>query len=152
MKDVLISIKGIHDLLDDTTGAQNPVELVTKGEYSHSEDETVFSYMESEMTGMQGTKTTFRITPNIVTLQREGSTDSNMVFQRGRKHVFLYDTEYGSISMGVSTGRLFSGMTAGGGEVEIDYTLDMDSVVVSNNSFIIKIRELTDNGPARISQ
>lgn len=141
MKDVLISIKGIHDLLDDSFGAQDPIELVTSGKYSHNKDETVFSYMESEMTGMQGTKTTFRIRPDIVTLEREGSTNSHMVFQRGKKHIFLYDTEYGSVSMGVSTGRLISGMTGSGGKIEIDYALDIDSVVISNNSFIIKITQ-----------
>jgi len=142
MKDVLISIKGIQDTGITPDPENDAVELVTRGTYQHSEAETIFSYMESEMTGMEGTRTTFRITPDIVTLLREGTTNSQMVFQPGKKHVMLYNTEHGSLSFGVSTKRLTSGMDYSGGDMRIDYILDMDSVVVSKNSFVINVREL----------
>lgn len=141
MKDVIISIKGIQGAGPDLTEETDAIELITSGEYAHSEEETVFSYMESEMTGMEGTRTTFRVGGKVVTLTREGTMNSQMVFQQGRKHVFLYETPYGSTSMGVDTHRIQAALDAGGGDMEIDYTIDVDSVVVSQNSFVIHVRE-----------
>lgn len=141
MKDVIISISSIQKSSPTSTSTRTPIKLVTCGKYSHSDDEVVFTYMESELTGMQGTKTTFRITPNTVVIQREGSTSGNMVFQRGRKHDFIYETEYGPIPMGISTDRLISGMTGSGGDLELGYMLDMDKINVSYNLFTINIKE-----------
>jgi len=138
MKDVIISIKGIQrpDLAEEDS-----VEFITSGAYCHTGAETVFSYMESEITGMEGTRTTFRVRPEQVTLTREGSTNAQMVFERGKKRLFLYETPYGATAMGVNTRRIRTGLGTTGGEMEIDYAIDVDSVVVSENSFKISVRE-----------
>ena len=138
MKDVIISIKGTQapHLADEDS-----IELITGGEYRHDAPETVFTYLESEVTGMEGTRTTFHVRPDMVTLTREGATNAQMVFEPGKKHVFLYETPYGAMSMGVDTRRLVSALGADGGEMAIDYTIDVDSVVVSENSFVINVRE-----------
>lgn len=137
MVDVIISIKGAqrHHLEEDS------VEFITGGEYCHRGEETVFSYLESEMTGMEGTRTTFHVRPEQVTLTREGSINAQMVFEQGKKHLFLYETPYGATTMGVDTRRITSGLGANGGEMEIDYAIDVDSVVVSESSFKISVRE-----------
>ena len=141
MKDVIISIKGIQGTNPGLETETDGIELITSGEYCHAGSETVFSYMESEMTGMEGTRTTFRINPQTVTLTREGAMNAQMVFEQGKKHVFLYETPFGATSMGIDTRRLTHGMGEDGGEMEINYTIDVDSVVVSENSFIIRVRE-----------
>ena len=140
MKDVIISIKGIQDTGGDYMMGGDTIELVTGGLYSYNGKESVLSYQESEMTGMDGTRTTFSIRPDIITLTREGSINSQMVFQEGKKHIFAYNTEFGTTSMGVSTHRISEGMDQEGGKVEIDYTIDMDSTIVSQNTFIIDVR------------
>jgi len=141
MKDVIISIKGTQGHSPGLTDEAEAIELITSGEYSHRDAETIFSYMESEMTGMEGTRTTFCVNPDKVTLTREGTLNTQMVFEQGKKHVFLYETPYGATSMGVDTRRLKSKLGEAGGKMEIDYVIDVDSVVVSENSFIISVRE-----------
>ena len=141
MKDVIISIKGIQGAGPYLTDETDTIELITSGEYAYQGAETVFSYMESEMTGMEGTRTTFCVNPHKVTLTREGTLNTQMVFEQGKKHVFLYETPYGATSMGVDTRRLSSKLDEAGGKMEIDYVIDVDSVVVSENSFIISVRE-----------
>lgn len=138
-QDVMISIKGIQGTGPHDEPEQ--IELVTCGKYSHAGEETVFSYMESEMTGLGKTKTTFRVGPKAVTLTREGALNAQMVFETGRKHIFLYETPYGASSMGVDTRRLEHGLGETGGKMEIDYTIDLDSAVVSENSFIISVSQ-----------
>lgn len=137
MKNVIISIKGSRDL----DGEREAIELVTNGEYSYSAGETVFSYMESELTGLEGTKTTFRIQPDLVTLTREGTVNSQMVFQEGKKHFFLYNTPYGSSTMGVDTRRIRHGMGETGGSMDLCYTVDVDHVSLGRTEFKIQVRE-----------
>jgi len=143
MKDVIISITGIQSSDETSAVGADTIELITGGEYSHGENETILSYMESEMTGMEGTKTTIQIRPDVVVLRREGTTSSNMVFEEGKKHIFLYETPYGAMSMGVDTHRIHTGISEAGGDVEIDYTLDMDNRTVSKNTFKINVRSNT---------
>ena len=137
MKNVIISIKGSRCLDDE----HEAIELVTNGEYSYADGESTLSYMESELTGMEGTKTTFSIRPELVTLTREGSVTSQMVFQQGKKHFFLYSTPYGAATMGVDTRSLKHGLGENGGDLELCYCLDVDHVSLGKTEFIIQVRE-----------
>ena len=136
MRDVLITIKGTQG---QSASECETIEFVTQGSYCHQKEEAVFSYMESEMTGLQGTKTTFRIGQEAITLTREGTLHAQMVFERGKKHTFLYETPYGATAMGVSTRHVHHGLDAEGGAVEIDYSIDVDSVIISENRFRIQV-------------
>jgi len=137
MKDVLIAIKGMQEL--DGTSAGD--ELVTPGLYTHNNGITKFTYMESELTGMEGTKTTFEIQKSFVTLTRIGTVNSQMVFETGRKHFFMYDTPFGAMTMGVSTSSISSKMDEHGGDLEIRCMIDMENSLVSRNVFKINVRE-----------
>ena len=137
MKNVIISIKGRRDLDNET----EPIELVTNGEYAYSEGETVFSYMESELTGLEGTKTTFHVQPDLVTLTREGAYASQMVFQEGKKHFFLYNTPYGSQTMGVNTRSISQRLGEQGGSMNLCYSIDVDHVSLGKTEFQIEVRE-----------
>ena len=138
MKDVIISIKGTQSL---PQGESDAVELVTEGKYSFRDGHGELSYMESELTGMKGTRTSFIFTPEQVVLSREGPLTSRMVFREGSKNPFLYDTPYGSATMGLDTHRISSPLGPRGGDMEIDYVVDFDHAVVGRNKFRINVRE-----------
>ena len=138
MKDVIISITGVQRAED---GERDSIELVTDGKYCFTREETFFSYMESELTGLEGTRTSFSIGPLGVIMSREGNLNTRMVFQEGKKHYFLYETPYGSMTMGVDTHRIKNGLGEHGGDMEIDYVLDFDNAVVGRNKFRIHVRE-----------
>lgn len=138
MKDVLITIKGMQEL----NGSSEGDELVTAGVYSHENGITSFSYMESELTGMEGTRTTFEIQKSHVTLTRVGTVNSQMIFETGRKHFFMYDTPFGAFTMGVSTNSISSKMDETGGSLEIRCMIDMENSTVSRNIFKINIHEI----------
>ncbi len=138
MKDVIISITGVQNY---PQGSDDAVELVTEGKYSFRDGKGVLSYMESELTGMQGTKTSFTFTPDEVILSREGTLTSKMIFREGTKNTFLYDTPFGSATMGLDTHKIHSTMGPRGGDMEIDYVVDFDHAVVGRNKFRINVRE-----------
>ena len=135
MKDVIITIKGSSP--DET---EETVELVTNGEYSYSGDRAVFSYMESEITGMQGTRTSVFVLPDSVVVDRDGSVTSRMVFKEGEKSSFLYNTPYGRATLGIRTNRISHSFNEKGGNVEIDYVVDLDHIAVAKNRFTIDVK------------
>ncbi len=138
MKDAIISITGIQD---DPTGQHDAVELVTAGQYGFENGESRFTYEESELTGLDGTRTTFTISPMGVVLRREGSLNTEMVFQQGKKNFFLYETPFGSATMGVDTRRIHTRLGEHGGQLELDYDIDFNHTPVGSNKFKISVRE-----------
>ncbi len=138
MRDVLISITGIQD---DENGATDKVELVTAGQYGYKDGESRFTYEESDLTGLNGTRTTFTISPMGVILRREGSLNTEMVFQAGKKNYFLYNTPFGSATMGVDTRRIDASFGEHGGDMVLDYNIDFNHAPMGRNKFMINVRE-----------
>jgi uncharacterized beta-barrel protein YwiB (DUF1934 family) len=137
MKRVLISIKGFQSAQD---ADEESFELVTDGEYSLEGGVAEFSYMESELTGFAGTRTSFVIEPDRVVLNRASGTGGEMIFSEGKKHHFVYETAYGSLMMGIDTQSIRKDMDENGGDLEIHYVIDIDNVVMSRNTFKINVK------------
>ncbi len=137
-KPVIISIRGVQST---APGEEDVMELVTHGLLGGDEGELILSYQESELTGLEGTTTTFRVAGNKITLKREGTLTSEMVFQEGKDHVSLYQTPYGGLTLGVKTRKARSDLSPAGGELEIQYALDVDDEWIGDNSFLIRVRE-----------
>ena len=138
-KNVIISIKGVQRLED---ADPDTMELVTEGCLEpDGDDGYTLSYQESELTGLEGTLTTFQVEPDRVTLLRVGEFNSQMVFQEGRRHLAMYNTPYGSMTIGVNTRHLTAQVGESGGDIEIDYAIEIDHTVAGRNVFQIKIKE-----------
>jgi uncharacterized beta-barrel protein YwiB (DUF1934 family) len=54
------------------------------------------AYEESELTGLEGTKTTVKLDGKTVALIRTGTFPSHMLFAEDERHVGLYQTPVGS--------------------------------------------------------
>ena len=138
-KDVIISIKGQQS----GAGAnEEPIELVTAGKLEPLGGKCyTVSYQESEVTGFVGTLTTIQVEPSRVTLQRIGAVNSQMVFEEGRRHLSMYDTPYGALSVGIHTRKLRSTLDDNGGEVEVLYALEIEHGAVGQSVFHINVRQ-----------
>ncbi|MCD8382605.1 MAG: DUF1934 domain-containing protein [Clostridiales bacterium] len=137
-KDVIISIRGAQEY----EGADNDaVQLMTAGQLTQKGDDYELSYQESEVTGMEGTTTTFQIQGPRVTLLRTGTVCSQMVFEEGRRHLSLYSTPYGNLEVGIATSRLDSSISPTGGNLEIDYSIEIDHALAGYNCFRISVKE-----------
>ena len=136
MKDVIISVTGVQQ------GVNGPdaMELVTAGQYGQDEKETLLTWQESELTGMEGTETTFEIGPRRVILRRSGSVSSQMVFEEGQQHTSLYETPYGELTVDIQTGRLRHNLSERGGVMEIQYSIAVEHTVTGRNRFKIRVR------------
>ena len=137
-ENVIISIRG-QQLFDE----QEPdvMELITPGRLEQTEDGFTLSYQESELTGLEGTTTVFRIQGQQVTLVREGEVNSLMVFEEGQRHLSMYETPYGALSVGLNTRRMKTDLSPSGGDIEIDYAIEVDHAVTGQNLFQIHITQ-----------
>lgn len=138
-KNVIISVKGTQS----TNNQANIImELVTEGKYYKKDEAYFITYDESEVTGMNGTTTTLMVTDDVVTLVRAGSVNSQFVFQQGQKHISYYDTEYGAFTVGVTANEVDVRIDDNGGEIRIDYQLEIDNNETGENDFWMSIREV----------
>ena len=137
-QDVVISIKGMQKYEGNDP---DTVELVTAGRLMKDKAGYTLSYQESEITGLEGTLTTIQVEGEQVTLMRMGEFNSQMVFQEGRRHLSMYNTPYGAMSVGVNTRHLLADLSDKGGDIEIDYAIEIDHAIAGRSVFQIKVRE-----------
>ena len=120
---VLLSITGKQSYQD-----QEPevMELVTEGTMEFADGGWNISYQESELTGLQGVTTTFRVEPDVVTLNRTGSLRSTMEFRVGQSHDSLYQMDFGTLMLTVTTRHLFFDILPEGGCIDILYDIEIE--------------------------
>lgn len=137
--DVIISIQGrqfFGEMEND-----EPVELVTSGELVHTGNEYILTYRESDLTGFEGTVTTLMIDPARITLLRSGPVSTQMVFEEGRRHLSYYDTDGGALMVGVLARRVRAAMSDFGGDIEMEYTVEIDHELSGASEVKINVKE-----------
>lgn len=137
-KKVIINVKGTQKYEDRESDA---MELVTEGKYYKKDDAFFITYKESEVTGMEGTTTTLKVSEGTVTLMRFGSVNSHFIFERGQKHLSYYETPHGTFTIGVLANNVNINIDDDGGEIFVGYELEVDNNKTGSNDFHMLIRE-----------
>ena len=135
---VVISVEGTQKLVGEE---KQVITIVTDGRMKREGDTVYLSYDETEMTGMEGTTTTFAVNKDHVVLTRTGAIQSQMIFEKGKKNVGLYDLGFGALTIGVKARRLENRLGPEGGHLEISYGIEIEDVAQGLNSFIIDVRK-----------
>ncbi len=143
MNDVVISIRTVHSC---DTEEEDYLDFTTDGLYTYDGEVGCLSYLETEVTGMEGTRTSVIVMPDQVVVDRDGMITSRMIFREGDKTSFLYNTPYGTATMNISTRRILRDLDEHGGQVEIDYVVDMEHTIVTKNKFRLDITEQKQMG------
>ncbi len=134
---VLLSVRGeqyFEGVDPDAT------ELMTEGTLTVTDEGLLLSYEETQLTGLEGTTTTFEVRGPMVILTRSGKVNSQMVFEEGRQHTSLYETPFGELSVDIQTSRLKNNLTERGGTLEIRYSIAVEHTVTGKNLFQIRVR------------
>lgn len=137
-KNVMISITGLQKLDGES---QEPVELITSGILSEVGGGYHLTYRETALTGLEGTITSFQIYPEQVSMVRMGAVCLQMVFEKGRRHLSVYETPYGNLSVGVRTEQMENTLGESGGKIDIKYALEIDHAYTGQNEFHITVQE-----------
>ncbi|MFD3158276.1 DUF1934 domain-containing protein [Haloimpatiens sp. FM7330] len=116
------------------------VEVVTPGKFYKKEDSYFAVYDETEISGMEGTTTTLKISPEKLCLIRMGTTSTKMNFKKKYKDIILYNTPYGTLELEVETKDIDINMDEYGGHVYVNYNLGVIGEKVQNTSLEINIK------------
>ena len=121
----LITIKGTME----QDGRSETVELMTHGGFTHRDGCFFIVYRETEATGYEGSTTTVKIAEDArrVAMLRYGKAASQLIIEKGTRHLCHYETGYGAISLGVAADVIEHQLTDEGGRVQFSYTLDSGS-------------------------
>lgn len=149
MKQVLVSVKSIQR---DRDGEDTVVELISSGRYYERQGVKYIIYNESEVTGLEGVKTTIKVYPNSVVLLRTGDVNMRHQYVLNEKHESVYQTPYGQLHMAVYTHEFNVSIQDGIGNVHLGYDISVDGEWQFYNQLTITLREDTENGYERNSK
>jgi uncharacterized beta-barrel protein YwiB (DUF1934 family) len=136
-KEVMLQIRGRQSY-----DGQEPdvIELVTEGTMELRNGGWDISYEETELTGLAGVTTTFRVEPGKVTLSRSGKLRSQMVFQEGVRHESLYQLDFGALLMTVCAKQVFYDIVPDGGTIDLLYAIEIENNAAGIVDYHLDIR------------
>ena len=136
-QEVTLAIEGRQ-----TYPGQEPeiIQLVTDGIMEFRNGGWDISYEESELTGLAGVTTTFRIEPGMVSLTRKGNLSSNMIFQENVEHDSLYQIPFGALMLSVKATRVFFDIVPDGGMIDLSYNICIENSEAGAIDYHLDIR------------
>lgn len=139
-KDVLVAISSTQQF---EGCPEEQIDLVTCASLYQRQGKYYISYEESELTGLDGTRTTIKIdaAQKAVTMIRAGTYPSNMQFVEGQRQVGLYQTDYGAMTVATRASRVASTIGEYGGALVIDYIIEVDNAVTGTHHFEIIVSQ-----------
>lgn len=134
---VVLSIRGRQRYAD-----QEPeiIELVTEGTMEFRSGGWDITYEESELTGLAGVTTTFRVESGKIILDRKGALNSQMVFQEGVPHDSLYQMAFGALMITVKATSVFYDIVPDGGVIDLVYQINIENTEAGVIDYHLDIR------------
>lgn len=136
-QEVVLSIQGRQQYPDTEPEI---IELVTEGTMEFRSGGWDISYEESELTGLAGVTTTFRVEPGKVTLTRKGALNSQMVFQQNVAHESLYQLPFGALMLTVKATSVFYDIVTDGGVIDLSYNINIENTEAGVIDYHLDIR------------
>jgi uncharacterized beta-barrel protein YwiB (DUF1934 family) len=135
--DVVLSIRGSQHYAE-----QEPeiIELVTDGTLEFLDGGWNITYEESDLTGLAGVTTTFRLEPGQIILSRTGKLKSQMIFREGECHDSLYQMEFGALLITVYAKHIEAQISENGGTVELLYSIEIEQNAAGMVEYFLEIR------------
>ena len=134
---VMLSIQGRQAYRDQEPDV---IELVTEGTMEFRDGGWDICYEESELTGLRGVTTTFRVEPGRVMLDRTGKLRSQMIFQEGVAHESLYQMPFGAMMITVCAKFLYFDIVPDGGVIDLQYNINIENTAAGVIDYHLDIR------------
>ncbi|WML36580.1 DUF1934 domain-containing protein [Clostridium sp. OS1-26] len=116
------------------------IEVVTPGDFYEKDGSYYAVYKETEISGMEGTTTTLKISNDKFSIIRIGSTSAKMEFDKKAKSVSMYNTPYGTLELKIETKTLSVDVGEKGGDIKVNYNLSVSGQTPQNTQLKINIK------------
>ena len=121
--------------------SENRIDVTTEGLIRRRDGRIEIEYFETELTGMNGACTCISFdeqNPELVTMIRTGTVATALVFEEGKRHVCVYNTDEAAFEICVNTSRVDNRMTERGGEILLDYCIEFRGASTEHTFIQIK--------------
>ena len=137
---VVLNVQGVQRYQD-----QEPeiIELTTEGTMERQKEVWELSYEESDLTGLAGVTTAFRVGPRGVVLRRTGKLQNQMIFMEGKRHESLYQLDIGALMITVKATSVKSALTEKGGTVDILYNIEIEDTAMGSMEYHLTINPIS---------
>ena len=119
------------------------IELTIEGPREKQKEVWELSYEESDLTGLAGVTTAFRVGPRGVVLKRTGAIENQMIFMEGRKHESLYRLDFGALMLTVKATKVSSAISETGGTLDIHYNIEIEDTSAGNVEYHIEVNPIS---------
>jgi len=142
MKDIMLKIVGKQ--LFGLSEEEEQLEFMTEGKFYEKDDSIYLVYDESEFSGMEGCKTSLKITGDKIQMRRYGESvplDTEIQFEKGKRFTGYYDTPFGAVEMEVLTNDIVNNINKADvkGTLNIDYHISLRGLSEGRNRLDIEI-------------
>ncbi|MDO4720273.1 MAG: DUF1934 domain-containing protein [Peptostreptococcaceae bacterium] len=129
--------------VNNLSNEEETIELITEGDFYEEEGSFRLVYDETEISGLKGTTTTLNVQGEKVVMSRSGNASSIMEFEKGKKHKTVYDTEFGSMYMEMSTTKVDVSLKKDplSIDIRIDYDIIVKNMFEGKNRMYIKVKQ-----------
>lgn len=117
------------------------IEVHTEGRLRTTADRYSLSYVESELTGMEGATTTIsfnRSNPSLLSMTRTGKVNTALIFEPEKRHICSYNTPFMPFELCVRTLSMDNRLISDG-ELELDYIIEIRGATAEHNTLSMKI-------------
>ena len=148
-EDYIIRIKSSVEQFESNGSASEEeadrIELMTRGSLVKKGSSYYISYKETQTIGFEGCTTTIKIAEDgsRVALLRFGRANAQLMIERGRRNLCHYETDVGSLTLGVTGDGIECGLTEKGGRAIFSYLLDAeDARIISRNTLEMTVQHV----------
>ena len=145
LENYIIRIKSSIDQFDNEgvirEEDRDHIELMTRGSFTKKNGSYYISHKETQTIGFEGCTTTIKIAADgsRVAMLRFGPASAQIIIERDRRNICYYETEVGSLTLGVTGDGIECGLTEKGGTAKFSYLLDADDPISVINRTTLEI-------------
>lgn len=133
---------------DGNVEESQQMEVFCDGRLRLTADEFSLTYEETELTGMEGTESQLsfrRADRGLLTMLRTGSVTTALVFEKGKRHICVYQTPYMPFEVCVHTLNIDNRLAVDdgqlGGVLELDYVVEIRGARAERCRMRLEVRE-----------
>ena len=115
------------------------IEIYTEGRLRTTAEQVSLTYEETEITGMEGSKTVvsfLKSQPELVTMTRTGAVNTALVFEPKKRHICIYKTPYMPFELCVRTLSMDNRLESDG-EFSLEYIIEIRGATAEHNKLQI---------------
>lgn len=122
------------------------IEITVEANYHDDGTRISMTYHESELTGMAGATTSISFNKNaagLISMLRHGTVKTALVFEKGKRHMCVYETPVMPFEVCVLTGEVINAIESEG-TLTLDYTVELRGAAAEHTHFHMRVLPFFD--------